>query len=129
MPQTECIPQKGVSVQEKQENNGGINPGFISATTVIGDKVKGKDGKELGKIEDIMMNLTTGTITYLVLSTGGILGIADKFFALPLEHLSFDKEERVFYMDISRDTLKKQPGFDKEQWPEKATWPIVKNNK
>lgn len=126
MAQIECPPAKGVSLQEKKDNDGGIDPKFIAATTVIGDKVKGKDGKELGKIEEIMMDLTTGSLTYLVLSTGGILGIGDKFFALPLEHLTFDTEEKVFYLDVNRDNLKKSSGFDKEQWPRKAGWPITK---
>ncbi len=125
MAQTECAPAKGVNVREKPPDEQDVDPGFITASTVIGDKVKGKDGKELGKIEEIMMDLRTGTLTYLVLSTGGVLGIGDKFFALPLEHLTFDVGEKVFYIDITRDTLKKHRGFDREEWPRKATWPIT----
>jgi sporulation protein YlmC with PRC-barrel domain len=125
MPQTEYAPPKGVNIREKPENDKSIDPCFIAATTVIGDKVKGKDGKEIGKIEEIMMDLTTGTLTYLVLSTGGVLGIGDKFFALPLENLSFDKEEKAFYVDINKETLKKYHGIDKEDWPKKAKWPIT----
>lgn len=123
MSKTECEPAKGVTLQKKEERFTGIDPGFMAATTVIGDKVVGKAGKELGKVEEVMLNLTTGTITYLVLSTGGILGIGDKFFAIPLERLTFDAEERVFYLDIDRRKLKKMRGFDKDQWPQQADWP------
>jgi sporulation protein YlmC with PRC-barrel domain len=124
MQTTECPPARGVSIREKQGKPFSIDPQHITATTVIGDKVIGKDGKELGKIEEIMLDLTTGRVKYLVLSSGGILGIGDRFFALPLEHLTFDPEERIFYLDIERNTLKRQPGFDKEDWPSQAEWPI-----
>lgn len=124
MQQTECAPARGVEVKKQPEEDYGARPEFIAATTVIGDKVKGNDGKELGKIEEVMMDLTKGTITYLVLSNGGVLGVGDKFFALPLEHLTYDKKEKTFTLDIDRKTLKKQRGFDKEEWPEKAKWPL-----
>ena len=125
MTQTQCDPTQGVSLRQKKEDNPSVDPGFIAATTVIGNKVKDRAGKELGKIEEIMVDLTSGSIIYLVLSSGGILGIGDKFFAVPLNSLSFDTSGRVFYMDISREKLKKQPGFNKDDWPRKADWPLV----
>jgi sporulation protein YlmC with PRC-barrel domain len=124
--QIECAPARGVNVRETGTKEINIDPGFIAATTVIGDKVKGKDGKEIGKIEEIMFDLTCGSVTYLVLSTGGVLGIGDKFFAIPLDVMTMDKEEKTFYVDLDKKWLKKHPGFDKNDWPKKAVWPLTR---
>jgi sporulation protein YlmC with PRC-barrel domain len=126
MPASECVNTRGVNVQKKKEENNGIDPQLIAATTIIGDKVIGSDNKEVGKIEEIMMDLTEGTLTYVVLSIGGVLGIGDRFIALPLDSLTFDTEEKVFYIDANSQKLKKLPGFDKNQWPRKAEWPVVR---
>jgi len=119
----ECTPPKGITVREASRHKLAVDPSLISATTIIGDKVKGKDGKELGKIEEIMLDLTTSTLAYLVLSSGGVMGIGDKFFALPLDQLSYDPVERTFYLEIDKKSLKSHSGFDKEEWPRRAIWP------
>lgn len=121
-------PPGGIKVRVRQERDFSVDPRFITATAVIGDRVKDKNGKDLGKIVEIMLDLATGTIPYLVLSSGGILGIGDRFYALPLEQLTFDPYERVFYLEIEKKVLKKFSGFDKEDWPQAAKWPFSQKN-
>jgi sporulation protein YlmC with PRC-barrel domain len=49
----------------------------------IGTKVVNSSGEDIGKIEEVVMDLTTARVTYAVLSFGGFLGIGDKLFAVP----------------------------------------------
>ena len=42
----------------------------------------------VGKIEDLVISPRTGEVRYAVLSFGGILGIGDKYFAVPGRKLS-----------------------------------------
>lgn len=105
--------------------HGGINPRKITATTIIGDKIKDRNGNEIGKIEEVVFDLVSGKILYIVLSVGGFGGIGDKFFSIPLEPLTFDAENKQFYLDAEKEDIKKLPGFDKHNWPARAEWPPI----
>lgn len=93
----------------------------MSASTLIGDTVKNRQGEELGKVDEIMVDVETGRVSYVVLSHGGLLGVGDKLFAIPWEALSLSEEEHAFYLDVDKETLKEAPGFDKDDWPEQPT--------
>jgi len=89
----------------------------LSASTITGDKVVNATGDELGKIEDIMIDLDRGRISYAVLSFGGFLGMGDKFFAIPWDALTVDKVNKCVRLDVSKEKLESAPGFDKDNWP------------
>lgn len=101
-----------------------VQPRVLSATTIIGDQVRNEKGEDLGKIEELMIDLESGCISYAVLSFGAILGMGGKFFAIPFEALQLRAEEHKFVLNVDRQKLEKAPGFDKDNWPESAddTW-------
>lgn len=90
----------------------------LTAKSVIGDNVENTQGEDLGHIEDIMLNLRTGTVEYVVLEFGSFMGMGGKLFAIPFQQFSLDPERQVFILNRDRETLKASPGFDKEHWPE-----------
>ncbi|HET8685450.1 MAG TPA: PRC-barrel domain-containing protein, partial [Methanosarcina sp.] len=92
-------------------------PDFLSASTIKKDKVVNRAGEDLGKIEELMIDLENGRIAYAVLSFGGFLGMADKLFAIPWQALTLRLHEHAFLLDISKDVLEKAEGFDKDNWP------------
>jgi sporulation protein YlmC with PRC-barrel domain len=126
MPQLESKPSelKGIRITQQEDQVGQINPKRITATTIIGNKVKNNSGEELGEIEEIVFDLTSGTISYIVMSSGGLAGIGDKFFAVPLDALTLDTGDKFFTLDVDKKTVKKARGFDKNDWPTEAQWPI-----
>lgn len=90
----------------------------LSAGTMIGNDVRNRTGDDLGKIEEIMIDTTTGRVSYAVLSFGGFLGLGDKLFAIPWQSLQLDPEDHSFILDVDKETLENAPGFDKDDWPE-----------
>lgn len=92
----------------------------LSATSVIGDKVKNHQGEDLGKIEEIMLDTDNGRISYAVLSFGGFLGMGDKLFAIPWNALHLNTEEKCFRLDVNKERLENAPGFNKDNWPNMA---------
>ncbi|HHX64827.1 MAG TPA: PRC-barrel domain containing protein [Chloroflexi bacterium] len=94
-----------------------MEPEILSATTMIGDSVINPEGENLGKIEELMLDLEEGCVMYAVLSFGGVLGIGDKLFAVPWEALTLDPEQKKFILDIDKERLKDAPSFDKDNWP------------
>jgi sporulation protein YlmC with PRC-barrel domain len=90
------------------------------ATDVDGINVYGKDGKDLGEIKDLVVDLNTGRVRYVVVSMGGFLGIGDKYFAVPWQALHAkhtEDHEHHFVINIETDRLKDAPGFNQDKWP------------
>ncbi len=115
----------GVNIRQTSGKYG-IDPTRVTATALIGRTVKSIPGdKQLGVIQEIVFDLTTGAVRYVVLAVGGFAGIGDKFFAVPLEALTFDPGQKEFYLKIDKQILTKSPGFDKTDWPLSPHWPPV----
>src|SRR4051812_39494086 len=91
---------------------------FLTASSIIGDKVYNDKNEHMGKIEDIMIDITTGKIEYVVIEFGGFLTIGEKYFAIPFSLLKVDPDRKAFLFNQSREMLEKAPGFDINHWPE-----------
>ena len=91
---------------------------FLTASSVIGDKVFNHAEERLGTIKDIMLDLSGGKIEYVVVEMGGFLGIGEKYFAIPYSLLKVDPANERFILNQNRETLENAPGFDKDHWPQ-----------
>jgi hypothetical protein len=92
----------------------------LAASTLDGDRVRNSAGDDLGIVDEIMIDIPSGRVAYVVLSFGGVLGMGNKLFALPWESLRVDEDEKCFICDVDRQTLENAPGFDKNNWPDMA---------
>ncbi len=92
----------------------------LSASTLSGDRVRNSAGEDLGKIEEIMLDIPSGRVAYAVLSFGGFLGIGNKLFAVPWQALSLNERDHEFILNMDRQKLENAPGFDKDNWPDMA---------
>jgi len=92
----------------------------LAASTLDGDKVRNSAGESLGTVDDIMIDIPSGRVAYVVLSFGGILGLGNKLFAVPWDVLRVDEDEKCFILNIDKRTLETAPGFDKDNWPDMA---------
>ena len=89
----------------------------LSVTSLNGTNVVNLKGEDVGHVEDMMIDLSSGHIMYMVLSFGGLLGIGNKLFAVPFESITIDQENERFVLDVNKERLKDAPGFDKDNWP------------
>lgn len=90
----------------------------LSASKIIGTPVTNPAGENLGKIEDIVIDLEMGVISYAVLSFGGFMGMGNKLFAIPWQAMKQSDTEEKFRLDVKQESLKSAEGFDKDNWPE-----------
>ena len=90
----------------------------LTATSIIGDKVRNPEGEDLGRIDNLMINIRTGKIEYAVLQFGAILGLGGKLFAIPFSELNLDPGQGIFILNRDREYLKNIPGFDQAHWPD-----------
>jgi len=92
----------------------------IKLEPVIGNTVQNLAGDDLGNIEEIMLDYSSGTIAYAVLSFGGFLGMGDKLFAVPWSALTLIEDQDYFLLDVDKEVLENAPGFDDDNWPDFA---------
>jgi sporulation protein YlmC with PRC-barrel domain len=90
----------------------------LTASSIIGDGVENPQGEKLGKIVNLMINITSGAIDYVVIEFGSVLGLGGKLFAIPFGELKVDSEKRIFILNRDKTYLKNSPGFDKTHWPD-----------
>jgi sporulation protein YlmC with PRC-barrel domain len=96
----------------------------LAASTLEGDSVKNSAGENLGKVDEIMIDIPSGRVAYAVMSFGGVMRMGNKLFAVPWNALRIDEDEKCFILDVDKSTLESAPGFDKDNWPDMAdtTW-------
>jgi sporulation protein YlmC with PRC-barrel domain len=103
---------------------GRLGSRVLSASTLDDDDIYNLNGQKLGSIKEIMLDINTGRVCYVVLSFGGFLSMGEKLFAVPWSALTVDTENKRFLMDTDEERLKEAPGFDTDNWPNMAdpTW-------
>lgn len=87
------------------------------ATSLIGMEVRGPDGKPLGKIHDIVLDLRTERVSYGVLNSGGGLFAGDKLHAVPLRAFQISLDGTYLTLQADRTKLQQARGFDPNNWP------------
>jgi sporulation protein YlmC with PRC-barrel domain len=84
--------------------------GSARASKLIGSKVYTGD-TSIGQIEDILVTLDHATVTAVILSVGGFLGVGDKLVAVPVKQIRVGPEAR-FITDLTKEQLANAPAFD-----------------
>ncbi len=93
---------------------------MLSSSTMNGTDVVNLAGESLGNIKDLMIDTSTGDVSYAVLSFGGFLGMGDKYFAIPWQSLTVDTVKEHIVLNVDKERLKNAPGFAKDHWPGSA---------
>src|SRR6218665_3662289 len=86
----------------------------LTSTSIIGDRVQNHEGGELGRIDNLMINVNDGHIEYAVIEFGSFLGVGGKLFAVPFSELRLDPERQLFVLNRTKEYLKTCPGFNKD---------------
>jgi len=93
---------------------------ILSSSTICGDEVVNSAGETLGEIKELMIDCESSRVSYAVLEFGGFLGMGTKLFAVPMQAIKLDTENKRFVLDVNKERLENAPGFDKENWPDFA---------
>ena len=84
--------------------------GSARASKLIGSKVY-KGDTSIGQIEDVLVDLGHATVTAVILSVGGFLGIGDKLVAVPVNQIKIGPEAK-FITDLTKEQLARAPAFE-----------------
>lgn len=91
--------------------------GLFRTSSVVGSSVKDLDGKDAGKVEDLLVDYR-GHVSYAVVSFGGFMGIGDKLFAVPWDAVILDRDKRTVLVDVKKEALERAPSFPADKYPD-----------
>ena len=92
----------------------------VKASDVMGMTVNNYQEEKLGKVEDLALDVESGRIVQVILSTGGFLGLGDTLTGLPPGALHHDVSKGVLHLDATQEKIKGAPKFDMTKWEESA---------
>ena len=83
-------------------------------------RVKSPQGEDLGKIEEVMIDMDLKRVAYAVLSFGGFLGVGNKWVPVPWDALALLPDEKVLVLNIDKEKIQKAPNFEPATLPDLA---------
>jgi len=88
------------------------------ASKLMGTPVKNLQDEKLGKVENLLVDLPSGRVVAIVVSSGGFLGMGDELSAIPPTALRFTTDRETLQLDASKEMLTSAPHFKANQWPD-----------
>jgi hyperosmotically inducible periplasmic protein len=92
--------------------------GVAKASELIGMTVKNRQDETLGKVTDLALDVESGRIVALIVSSGGFLGIGNELSAVPPTALRFNTDRDTLQLDATKEMLSNAPHFKADQWPD-----------
>jgi hypothetical protein len=80
-------------------------------------EVRNNQNEKLGNVQDMVVDLNTGKISYVVLGVGGFLGIGEKYIAVPPAAFAKGADDGYVLLNADKAKLQNAPGFVKTDWP------------
>lgn len=80
---------------------------------VRGHLVKDKNGEDIGKIHDLLVDLTENKVRFLVVESGGFLGMGEKKSFIPIDAISRITKDEV-HLGQSKELVAGAPPYDPE---------------
>ena len=92
--------------------------GAAKASDVIGMTVNNNQNEKLGKVEDLAVDVESGRIVQVILSSGGFIGIGETLTAVPPGALHDDATDKSIQLNTDTEKLKAAPEFAMSKWAE-----------
>ena len=83
---------------------------IIAASKVEGCAVYDRAAEPLGTIGAVMIDKVSGQVAYVVVSSGGFLGLGESHHPLPWKSLVYDTRLDGYVIDIDKAALVEPPG-------------------
>ncbi len=92
----------------------GDNWRVVEGPVIRGWKVMDDAGKDIGKIDDVLVDTNTGEALFAIIQYGGTMGIGGKRTLIPLDMLQLDESDKCAQIDCTGDCLQNAPDYDSD---------------
>lgn len=83
----------------------------ILASKVKGTNVYNSTGDKIGHVEDVVLDKKSDSIMFAALGFGGVLGMGEKYAAVPWSLLDYSPDKGGYVVPMSEDIIKKAPAY------------------
>jgi hypothetical protein len=91
---------------------------LLSEDQLIGDRVVNPSGEMLGVINDVIIDLSDGQLTYALVSPEGFTGSSDLVVPVPWSAMGRSNNQHEFVVNVTRQQMEYAPRFFKDMKPE-----------
>ena len=88
------------------------------ASDIIGTTVKNYQNEKLGTVKDFAVDVESGRIVQVIISSGGFLGMDSTLTPVPPGALHHEVGQRVLHLDASIEKFDAAPKCDASKWKE-----------
>jgi sporulation protein YlmC with PRC-barrel domain len=99
--------EEGYGAKESQQ--------IIAADKVEGTAVYNMAGDKVGTIRNLMIDKLSAKVVFATMATGGVLGIGEKYHALPWNVLTYNTDLGGYQLDVDREKLEAAPSATEEE--------------
>ncbi|HEY3068424.1 MAG TPA: PRC-barrel domain-containing protein [Methylomirabilota bacterium] len=99
-------PSSSAPSQSSSPNQPGVQ---IEATSLIGSTVRSADGKDIGKVYQLLIDSQSGRVSSVVVSIGGTLGIGEKRVTVPWDAVKVGRDDRRVVVTTDQRILDPAP--------------------
>ena len=91
--------------------------GGVRASALLEKEVVDPQGEELGDVHELVIDMRSGGLHFVVLEMGGVLGLGGKLIPWPPSKLSPGRESDKLVLDVRPEALAEAAGFERDRWP------------
>src|SRR5665213_880821 len=121
LAQNTSNPQTDATQSPRQHMTQGRNDQLkdtAKASDIIGMTVKNYQHEKLGKVADLAVDVESGRIVQVIISSGGFLGMDKTLTPVPPGDLHHEAGQKALHLDISTEKFNAAPKCDTAKWDE-----------
>ena len=86
------------------------------ASELIGMNVENVSDQKVGDISNLGLDLRAGRIAYVILGSGGVLGVGDKLYVMPPNAFTLGSDAKTLVTGIDKERLEGAPMLNNQNW-------------
>jgi sporulation protein YlmC with PRC-barrel domain len=91
--------------------------GVHTSSELIGTRIKNAEGKDIGEIDQLVIDPTSGNVTHVVVGLGGLLGVGETKVVVPFSDIKLGAQHQGSKAVVTMDQAKLDtaPRFERRQ--------------
>lgn len=95
-----------------------VAPVLLRGRDLVGLEVRNPDQEALGRIQDLVVNASTGELVAVQVDSGGVLGVGARRVLVPWAAFRYDPKQQRLQLDATLERLNGAPELEFQRWAE-----------